>query len=188
MAAASAMIQLPRNSRLVVFESKTISLSEGGSNRLVIARCAQDEFPFDDGPLETAKPKFSRDPHTDLSFIPVNDPAAAPQKSEGIKIGRRKRRNRPWKKVTPPQAILGSIVGGFWAVLALKGTSIGYEHLQSHPVAHDLPLGLTNSVNSMLISAVTGFGWFAVCMFGVSSLGLALLAVKLLRAPKPPPQ
>ncbi|KAL3690757.1 hypothetical protein R1sor_004408 [Riccia sorocarpa] len=188
MAAASRMIQIPRSSRLLVRESRLLGLSEKRDSRLAEVRCALDEFPFQNGPIEPAKPKFSRDPHTDLSFIPVSDPAAAPKKSQRIKIRSRRRRNRPWKKATPAQAIVGSIVGGFWAVLAHKATSFGYEHLASHPVAHDLPLGLTTSVNSMLISAVTGFGWLAVCLFGVTSLGLALLAVKLLTAPKLPPQ
>ncbi|BBN13405.1 hypothetical protein MPTK1_6g03200 [Marchantia polymorpha subsp. ruderalis] len=186
MAVAASCIQVLSIAGVQGLSTK-FALRKNKDQQSLTARCALEEFPFGDGPIEPTRPKFSRDPHTDLSFIAVSDPAAAPLEPKKIKIGR-PRRNRPWKKATPAQAIVGSIVGGFWAVLAQKATTIGYEHLQGHPVAHDLPMGLTTSVNSLFVSAVIGFGGFASCMFGVSSFGLALLALKLLTAPKPPVQ
>lgn len=86
------------------------------------------------------------------------------------------------------KALAGAVVGGVWTALALKGTALAYDHLESHPLAHDLPMGMTNNVNQILMTMVTGFGGFAVLMFGISSFGLALLTLKLISTPKPPLQ
>lgn len=54
------------------------------------------------------------------------------------------------------KALAGAVFGGLWAALALKGTILAYEHLDAHPPAHDLPMGLTNNVNQVLITMVSG--------------------------------
>ncbi|CAM6092257.1 unnamed protein product [Calypogeia fissa] len=157
--------------------------------RVVCRSRSMEDSQLGDGPLEPPRPGFSRAPHSSLFYIPADDPAAAPLPPKKIKISpRRGGRQRRWKKATPAQAFAGAVVGGLWAALALKGTTLVYEHLTSHPLAHDLPMGMTTNVNQLLLTAVTGFGGFAALMFGVCSFGLALLTLKLVSAPKPPPQ
>jgi Na+/phosphate symporter len=85
------------------------------------------------------------------------------------------------------QAISGALIGGGCTLLAFKFARQAYEHLESHPPAHDLPMHLDSEVNQLMLTVVAGFGGLVVCMFGVSCVGLGLLSVQLLKAPKTPP-
>ncbi len=53
------------------------------------------------------------------------------------------------------QAIVGAVVGGGWTVIAFQVTQKAYNHLQQHPPAHNLPLGLTADVNQLLLTMVS---------------------------------
>lgn len=55
------------------------------------------------------------------------------------------------------QAVAGAVIGGGWSVVAFKATLNAYEHLQNHPPAHDLPLGLTSEVNQLMLTMVSIF-------------------------------
>lgn len=148
--------------------------------RRSIAVCAYEDFDFSDGPREVTKPKFIRSEYPSLL-----EPAVK-QGSESSGTSKRKGRRR-FRKATPLQAISGAVIGGGCCVLAFKAARQAYEHLETHPPAHDLPLNLTGEVNQLMLTMVAGFGGLVVCMFGVSCVGLGLLSVKLITAPKTPP-
>lgn len=148
-----------------------------GSSWSAAARAAMEDFEFREGPLEPIRPKFNRSPYAPSQL--------EPEKTTPASSDARPNRRR-FRKPTPLQAMVGAVVGGGWTVIAFQVTHKAYNHLQQHPPAHDLPLGLTADVNQLLLTMVAGFGGLAVCMFGVSSLGLTLLCIKLGSTPKPP--
>ncbi|KAG0579586.1 hypothetical protein KC19_4G108500 [Ceratodon purpureus] len=151
---------------------------QANSPKRAPAVCALEDFDFRDGPREVTKPKFIRSEYPSLI-----EPVKSPEPSGTTK----RRGRRPFRKATPLQAISGAMIGGGCSVLAFKATREAYQHLEMHPPAHNLPLNLTSEVNQLMLTMVTGFGGLVVCMFGVSCVGLVLLSVKLITAPKPPP-
>lgn len=61
--------------------------------------------------------------------------------------------------------------------------------LQSNsPSVHMFDFLALTGASSLWLWQVTGFGGLAVSMFGVSSFGLLLLSIKLLKAPPAPPK
>lgn len=168
----SARPQLP-----VSFRPKPL---QNGSQKRVSSSpvCISEDFDFRAGPLEDIKPKFIRSGYP--SLLDTVQTEASPE------TGKRRGRRR-FRKATPVQAISGALIGGGCTLLAFKFARQAYEHLESHPPAHDLPMHLDSEVNQLMLTVVAGFGGLVVCMFGVSCVGLGLLSVQLLKAPKTPP-
>ncbi|GAQ79152.1 hypothetical protein KFL_000250290 [Klebsormidium nitens] len=130
-----------------------------------------DDFDFSGGPIEEVRPTFTRDAYE----IPPPDPP------KYIDNPPRKRRGRP--KATPAQALAGSLIAGGCSVALFYYVRDLYFNLAMNPPVHYAPLHLEGDVNALICTFVAGFGGFAVLIFGVNSVGLALLAVKGLANP-----
>lgn len=145
-------------------------------NHSVLA--ARDEFDFSlDGPIEPPIPKFNREPYVQppsgmfLSPLPV---------LEGATLKQRRSRVR---RAQPLQAGIGAAIALAFAALTAYGTLNASDSLSKNPPIHNVPNGLTDDMNYLLISLVVGSGGLVVGMFTFTAVGLVLLGYKNFKNP-----
>jgi len=145
--------------------------SSRGTARPNVPHASMDDFDFSAGPIEDVRPTFTRDAYE----IPPPDPPKVFDNPP------RKRKGRP--KVTPPQAIAGSLIAAGCCVALFNFVTDSYFSLVVNPPVRHAPFHLEGDINALICTFVAGFGGFAVLIFGVNSVGLAMLAFKALVTP-----